>query len=50
MRFLNGLVHHEMFEYFHKDDPYPIDEEDVSTNAFEFDDVTECVSMWTDGS
>ena len=50
LRFLNGLVHHEMFEFFHKDEPYPIDEEDVNTNAFEQDGVTECVSMWTDGS
>jgi hypothetical protein len=35
LRFLNKLARHEMFELFKKDAPFPINEEEVSTNIYE---------------
>ena len=39
-----------MFQTFHKDKPYPIPAGTLTDNAFEYDKVTICTKIWTDGS
>jgi hypothetical protein len=39
-----------MFDMFKKDKPFPIDEEEVNANEFEWDGTPNCLNAWTDGS
>ena len=49
LAFMNKLTRHEMFKGWHKDPLFPLPEV-TATNFLEYDGVTNCITVWTDGS